>query len=180
MPRRDYDSDLDPPPRRRHRPPKRSESNAVLILVAAGTGLLLLLGGAAVAGYVLLRAKPAGLPGIATGSGGTDLERLAGDWECTFRDPAGRVTMHKVKQVRGTTETATWYRPDGSVFRANRVEFQLDVRGGDKLFRYFNGVVLVGPDAGQPFPSGEYAYTLDGDTWTEFDPGGPIIWTRRK
>lgn len=179
MPRRDYESDLEPA-RRRRPPPQRSESNTALILVGVTAGLLLLLGGAAVAGYVWLRAKPAGGRGIASGLGATDLERLAGEWECTFRDPTGRVTMHKVKQVRGTTETATWYRPDGSVFRANRVEFRLDVRGGDKVFRYFNGVVLVGPDAGQPFPSGEYVYTLEGDTWTEFDPGGLIVWTRRR
>jgi len=142
--------------------------------------LFLLLAGAAVAGYMYLRTKPGSGTGLALGSNATDLERLAGEWECTFRDPTGRVTMHKVKQVRGTTETATWYRPDGTVFRANRVEFQLDVRGGDRVFRYFNGVVLVGPDAGQPFPSGEYVYTLEGDTWKEFDPGGLIVWTRRK
>lgn len=180
MPRRDYDdgdSDLEPPRRRRRRPPRESESNTVLILVAVVAGLVLLAGGAAVAGYLWLRARPAAVTG---GAATPDLERLAGEWECTFRDPAGRVTMHKVKQVRGNTETATWYRPDGSVFRANRVDFQLDVRGGDKVFRYFNGVVLVGPDAGQPFPSGEYVYTLEGDTWTEFDPGGLIVWTRRR
>jgi hypothetical protein len=152
----------------------------VLVLVAAAVGLVLLMGGAAVAGYLWLRTKPAGGPGVAIGPGATDLDRLAGEWESTFHDPTGRVTMRKVKQIRGNTETATWYRPDGSVFRANRVELRLDTRGGDKVFRYFNGVVLVGPDAGQPFPSGEYVYTLEGDTWTEFDPGGLIVWTRRR
>jgi hypothetical protein len=180
MPRRDDDSDLEPVRRRRRPTPRKSDSGPVLILVAVAAGLLLLLGGAAIAGYLLVRDQHGRVPGVAAVGGGSDLDRLAGDWECTFRDPAGRVTMRKVKQIAGTTETATWYRPDGNVFRANRVEFQLDTRGGDKVFRYFNGVVLVGPDAGQPFPSGEYVYTLEGDTWTEFDPGGVIVWTRRK
>jgi hypothetical protein len=91
------------------------------------------------------------------------------------------VTMHKVKEIVGNTETATWYRADGTVFRANRVQFELGTRGMEKVFRYSNGIVLVGPDAGQPFPSGEYVYTLEGDTWSEFEPtGGTIVWTRKK
>jgi hypothetical protein len=87
--------------------------------------------------------------------------------------------MHKVKEITGTTETATWYRPDGTLFRVNRVQFELVQRGPDKVFRYFNGWATDGFGAGQPFPSGEYVYTLEGDTWTEYDPGGPIMWTRR-
>ena len=40
---------------------------------------------------------------------------------------------------------------------------------------------MDGPGAGQPFPSGEYVYTLEGDTWTEYEPnGGVIVWTRRR
>ena len=67
------------------------------------------------------------------------------------------------------------------MFRINRVEFQLDVRNGAKVFRYFNGWATDGTGmGGQPFPSGEYVYTLEGDTWTEFDPGGLIVWTRRR
>lgn len=142
-----------------------------MILIGVGVALLLV-AGAAVLGYVWFRGKPA--------STGGDLERLAGTWECTFRDPAGNVYMHKVKQIAGHTETATWYRPDGSVFRVNRVEFELTVRNGAKVFRYFNGWVVDGPGAGQPFPAGEYEYELNGDTWTEFDPGGLIVWTRRR
>jgi len=179
MPRRDYDSDLDLPPRRRRRRRKLDSSSTVVLLCVGGGLLLVLLVGAAVGAYIVLRAKPEGSGGAA-GSGASDLERLAGTWECTFRDPTGRVNMHKVKQIAGTTETATWYRPDGTAFRTNRVEFRLDVRGSNKVFRYFNGWVMDGPGPGQPFPSGEYVYTLEGDTWTEFDPGGPIVWTRRR
>jgi hypothetical protein len=93
----------------------------------------------------------------------------------------GRVTMHKVKEIVGNTETATWYGPDGRAFRVNRVEFALETRGNAKVFRYFNGWVTDGNGwGGQPFPSGEYTYTLEGDTWNEFDPGGLIIWTRKR
>lgn len=183
MPRRrdDWDDDDDLRPRRRRPPARRKEgSNTAVILVVVIAGLVLLLAGGGVVGYLLLKKTPRGLDGAA-GTVASDLDRLSGKWECTFRDPAGRVTMHKVKDIVGTTETATWYRPDGSVFRANRVEFELVTRGRDKVFRYFNGRVLVGPDAGNPFPPGEYVYTLEGDTWTEFEPtGGVIVWTRKR
>lgn len=149
---------------------------AIAIGVVFGT---LFLAAAGIGVFVLLRAQPGDLK-LGGGSAEGDRERLTGAWECTFRDPAGRVTMRKVKVIAGTTETATWYGPDGRVFRANRVDFALDTRGAKKVFRYFNGVVLEGADAGRPFPSGEYEYSLDGDTWTEFDAGGPIVWTRRK
>ena len=180
MPRYDDDSDLEPRPRRRRRPVRKNSGNGpVLILLCIGIALLVVVG-AGVAGYLFLRGKPGSGLGVTGGSPKSDLEQLAGSWECTFRDPAGNVFMHKVKQISGTTETATWYRPDGSVFRVNRVEFELATRGQAKVFRYFNGWVVDGPGAGQPFPSGEYVYTLEGDTWTEHDPGGLIVWTRRR
>jgi hypothetical protein len=176
MPRPD-DSDLEP--RRRRRPRPDSDSHAYLIVVLLCVGIVLA-GGAAVTAYLLLRPKPGGDGGLAVGLPGTELERLAGAWESTFRDPTGRVTMYKVKEIRGTTETVTWYRPDGSVFQVNRVEFRLEERGPNKVFRYFNGWVTNGPGPGQPFPPGEYLYTLEGNTWTEYDPGGIIVWTRRR
>jgi hypothetical protein len=150
-----------------------------LVLVCVGSVLLLMATGVAAACYILLRENPKAF-GVAAGPGATDVERLAGTWECTFRDPNGHVTMRKVKEIRGTTETATWYRPDGFKFRVNRVEFELSTRGPDKVFRYFNGWANDGIGPGQPFPTGEYVYTLEGDTWTEFDPGGLIVWTRRR
>jgi hypothetical protein len=120
------------------------------------------------------------LPSSETSSA-SDLERLAGRWESTFRDSIGRITMHKVKEINGVTETATWYRPDGTVFRVNRVEFQLETQGQNKVFRYFNGWVVDGPGAGQPFPSGEYFYSVEGDTWMEYGPTGEtIVWTRAR
>lgn len=177
--RRDYDSDLDDYPRRRRRPAKKTDSNIGLVITLVVLGVLFLLG-TAVAGYFLLRSRPDGL-GIGSSTVASDQVRLAGQWESTFRDGAGRVTMYKVKEINGTTETATWYRADGSVFRVNRVDFQLVTRGQSKVFRYSNGWVVDGPGAGQPFPSGEYVYTLEGDTWTEFDPmGGVIVWTRKR
>jgi hypothetical protein len=183
MPRssRDYDSDLDddPRPRRRRRPRKESGSNIAIILVLVGLGILFLIG-VAIGGYVLLRTKPDGI-GINSTTVASDEVRLAGQWESTFRDATGQITMRKVKEINGTTETATWYRPDGSVFRVNRVSFQVAMRGQSKVFRYFNGWVVDGPGAGQPFPSGEYIYTLEGDTWTEFGLGGDVIvWTRKR
>jgi hypothetical protein len=182
MPRREYDSDLDPPPRRRRpRPRRKRESSTALILVAVGSAILLFASGVAVAAYLILREQPGGGRGVG-GTGGSDLERLAGSWESTFRDPAGRVTMHKVKEIVGNTEAATWYQPDGRVFRINRVQFELTTRGPNRVFRYFNGWATDGTGrGGQPFPSGEYVYTLAGDTWTEFEPNGNVIvWTRRK
>jgi len=180
MARYDDDSDLEPRPRRprRRRPRKESGTGPVLILACVGI-VLLVLAATAVTGWILLHGKTGKDLGVTVDSPKSDLEQLAGSWECTFRDPAGNVFMHKVKQINGTTETATWYRPDGTVFRVNRVEFSLTTRGPSKVFRYFNGWVVDGPGAGQPFPSGEYVYTLEGDTWTEYDPGGPIVWTRR-
>jgi len=183
MRRYDDDSDLDYEPRRRRRRRvhEKPDNRLIIIVLCLGVGLFLLAASGAVV-YVLVRDKGAApvLVGGGGGGGGSDLERLAGSWECTFRDPTGRVTMRKVKDIVGTTETATWYRPDGTVFRINRVEFALATRGPDKVFRYFNGIVVQGPDAGHVFPSGEYVYTLEGDTWTEFDPGGIIVWTRRR
>jgi hypothetical protein len=179
MPRRDYDdSDLDDRPRRRRRRPveRKQGSNVVAILACIGAFLLLAIA-VSVGGYFILRAKTVPIAGI----GGGDLERLAGAWECTFRDGMGRVTMHKVKEIVGNIETVTWYGPDGRTFRINRVEFVLETRGQSKVLKYFNGWATDGNGfGGQPFPSGEYAYSLEGDTWTEFDPGGLIIWTRKR
>ena len=182
MPRRDDDSDLDLSPRRRRRPPPRRkrESSTVLVLVGVGCALLLFVTGVGVAAYIVHREQSKNAPGGGL-TGGTDLEKLAGNWECTFRDPTGRVYMRKVKQITGNTETATWYQPDGRVFRINRVEFELTTRGPEKVFRYFNGWATDGNGmGGHPFPSGEYRYTLEGDTWTELDPGGAIVWTRQR
>lgn len=176
MPRREYDSDLDEPPRRRRRKPqKKKSSNMGLILAIVGVGIVFLIA-AGVGGYFLLRSK------TAPGAGLTDLERLSGRWECTFRDGAGRVYMHKVKEITGNTETATWYRPDGTAYRKNTVEFELKVRGNTKSFRYFNGSVIDENGNTQAFPPGEYVYTLEGDTWTELDQFGSavIVWTRRR
>src|SRR5262249_15143745 len=120
MPRYDDDSDLDYEPRPRRRRRRRKQNNRlIIILLSLGAGLFVAgLVGAGI--YVLLRDK-GGVWGAGAPAG--DLERLAGSWECTFRDPNGRINMRKVKEIVGTTETATWYRPDGSVFRINRVEF---------------------------------------------------------
>lgn len=181
MSRRFDDSDLDDYPRpRRRRPQKKSDSNTVVVIVAIIGVAILLLGGGLVGGLLVLREQGVPRIEVAGNAPASDLDLLAGSWESTFRDAAGRITMHKVKEINGNTETATWYRPDGTVFRVNRVEFRLLTRGQNKVFSYFNGWVLNGPDAGQRFPSGEYVYTLEGDTWTEFDPGGVIVWTRRR
>src|SRR3954465_10870015 len=92
------DSDLDPGPRRRRRRPERkSGDKTILILVGVGFALLFA-ACTAVGAYVLLRDRPAS-PNLMSGPAGSDLERLAGAWECTFRDPAGRVFMHKVKEI---------------------------------------------------------------------------------
>ena len=124
MPRREYDSDLDHGHGRRRRRVKKSpKSNPVMILVCVAIGLVFV-AGAAVTCYLLLRAKAAP-QGLVANPGVSDLERLAGQWECTFRDPAGNIVMHKVKEIIGKIETATWFRPNGSVFRINRVEFEL-------------------------------------------------------
>jgi hypothetical protein len=182
MPRYDDDSDLEPRPRRRRPPPRpRRESSTALVLVGVGSALLLFVAGVGVAAYLVLREQAKDRPGGGL-AGTTDLERLAGTWECTFRDPTGRVYMRKVKQIVGNTETATWYQPDDRVFRINRVEFQLTERGPDKVFRYFNGWATDGNGLGRhPFPPGEYVYTLEGDTWTEYDPAGAVlVWTRRR
>lgn len=142
----------------------------MVLYVCLGVGLLFLVG-LTVGGFLLLRTKTAAV--------GNDLDRLQGRWECTFRDGAGNITMHKVKEISGSTEKATWHRADGSVFRVNRVEFVLQVRGNSKVFSYFNGSAIDERGFVQPFPSGEYAYTLEGDIWTEFPIGEPVIvWTR--
>lgn len=179
MPRRDFDSDLEPRPRRR-RTRRRSGPHLGLVLGIVG-GALFLVAATIVVGVLAWKGKFGAVTGPVDARVENDLDRLAGTWESTFRDPTGRVTMHKVKVIDGNTETATWYRPDGSVFRVNRVQFELKQRGANKIFRYFNGWVMEGPGAGQPFPSGEYEYSLDGDVWTEFlTDGGVIVWTRRR
>jgi hypothetical protein len=179
MGRRDFDSDLDERPRpRRRRARKAPSSNLVVILAVVGV-CLLLAAGAGIAGYFALRGKADVVLGGPGGSNRSDLELLAGRWEATFRDPAGRLVMRKIKEIDGTTETVTWYQTDGRVFQINRVEFRLETRGDTKTFRYFNGWILNGPGAGQPFPDGEYIYTLEGDVWMEYGPGGETIqWTR--
>src|SRR5437016_4739296 len=133
MSRRYDDSDLDdyPRPRRRRRPEKKSDSNTLVVIVSVIGIAILLLGGTLVGGYVLLRERAPRLA-VVGNAPASDLELLAGRWESTFLDATGRVTMHKVKEINGTTETATWYRPDGTVFRVNRVEFKLETRGQDK------------------------------------------------
>lgn len=181
MPRRDddFDSDLDDWPQPRRRPAKKKKKDATWIVILACVAVFLVLAvGGAIGGYLWLRGSgPVGPANPAAG----DLERLAGQWQATYRDPAGRVYMYKIKEINGTTEVVKWYRPDGMLFRTNEVEFQLDTRGGAKVFRYFNGWATEANGMRQPFPSGEYGYTLEGDTWTEYDPAGAtIVWTRKR
>jgi hypothetical protein len=110
-----------------------------------------------------------------------DLGKLEGKWEFTFTDKDGKVVVRKVKEIKSNNEKVTWYLPDNTIYAVNTVEFRLEAKGKDKMYRYFNGKVVDGPAKGEKFPDGSFLYSLDGDTWTEItDSGEKFAWKRVK
>src|SRR5262249_59746712 len=123
MPRYDDDSDLEyesRPRRRRRRVPEKPDNRLIITVLCLGAGLFLLAAAGAVV-YVLVRDTGIA-PGPAGGGagGGGDLERLAGSWECTFRDPTGRVTLRQAKGNVGATATAPSDRAHATVVLGHR------------------------------------------------------------
>jgi len=109
-----------------------------------------------------------------------DLRNLQGMWEHTFKDRDGN-PVRKVKDLKANTERVTWYAADGAILLVNTVEFRLGMKGNEKVFTYFNGMVVDGPPKGTPFESGSYSYTLEGDEWTEIMTSGEkFVWKRVK
>jgi hypothetical protein len=110
-----------------------------------------------------------------------DFLRLQGTWEYTFRNDDGQVIVRKVKEIKGRSETTTWYSPDGSVQQVSVVQFALEVRGPNRVFRYFSGSTYKGQDRIGSIADGSFVYTLDGEVWTEIDPSGRAFsWRRAK
>lgn len=75
------------------------------------------------------------------------------------------------REVKDNTMGITFYA-DGSIRSACTVEFKLEMKGAGKVFRCFNGKTTKGLGKDLRFGNGSFAYTVEGDTWTEIGESG--------
>jgi serine/threonine protein kinase/tetratricopeptide (TPR) repeat protein len=99
-----------------------------------------------------------------------DLIVLQGKWERVTTTEGGRFgeTARAVKEIKGNSETVTWYDRKGAVLRSHRVAIRLAKNGKVKTFWFSDIEILHGPDKGQKLNvTGTYVYALDKDTFYE-------------
>jgi len=92
-----------------------------------------------------------------------DLETLQGSWESTIQQNGK--TLRIVKTIEGKSETLDVYLGK-QLLRRHVVDFEIDDQGKVKTFAYRNGLITIGPTAGQKLPDGKYIYQLTKDRWT--------------
>lgn len=116
----------------------------------------------------------------------TDLERMLGSWEYTFRNDAG-APFRVVKKVDETSDTVTRFDAQGNVIHAHTSNFELLREGPFRIFKITNTVVTAGPDTGASTNRPRsFAYRIEGDAMIEAwglldtDRGPPhtIVWKR--
>jgi len=97
-----------------------------------------------------------------------DLAMVQGTWEHEVRDRQGKVLGRIVKHIQGNKEMVIHERADGKVTHAHRVEFQVLRANGVRVFRFFNGEVMEGPNKGQKMGDpASYVYRVTEDAFTE-------------
>ena len=119
-----------------------------------------------------------------------DLLQVQGRWE--RHEPAGSSAPYRraVKEITGNEEFLTYYRPDGTVWRAHRAQFKLSLTGDVKVFTFSNVQITDGDGKGSRFPGASaYIYVATDSQFKEvsgFLPGqeaqapSVLVWKRAK
>jgi uncharacterized protein (TIGR03067 family) len=119
-----------------------------------------------------------------------DLLAVQGRWERV--EPAGSSNPYRraVKEVKGQEEVVTYYKADGSVWRAHRAQFNLSRAGDVKVFTFSNVQIIDGDGKGTRFQQGRsYIYVATDRLFKEvsgFLPGqvaqppAVLVWNRAK
>jgi uncharacterized protein (TIGR03067 family) len=119
-----------------------------------------------------------------------DLLAVQGRWE--RQEPSGSTNPYRraVKEVKGQEEVVTYYKADGTVWRAHRAQFNLSRSGDVKVFTFSNVQIIDGDGKGTRIPQGRsYIYVATDKQFKEvsgFLPGqeaqppGLLVWDRAK
>jgi uncharacterized protein (TIGR03067 family) len=117
-----------------------------------------------------------------------DLLAVQGRWE--REEPSGNPYRRAVKEVKGQEEVVTYYKADGSVWRAHRAQFNLSRSGEVKVFTFSNVQIIDGDGKGTRIPQGRsYIYVATDKLFKEvsgFLPGqeaqapSVLVWNRAK
>lgn len=92
-----------------------------------------------------------------------DLAALQGVWERELKVQGQPVKIQK--EIRGNRETLRTF-VDGQLLHEHKVEFELSLADGIKIFRWKNGENTFGARKGKPMPDGAYIYRLKDQRWT--------------
>jgi hypothetical protein len=105
------------------------------------------------------------LPGVAAPA--EDFDAIQGLWVRTER--VGLFGSRRItKEVKGDTETLTYYDNEGNVAQAHTVKVKLRRAGPIKVFVFTDQEFTAGPNAGQKMPHAiPYVYKLVGNTFVE-------------
>ena len=98
----------------------------------------------------------------------TTSEKLLSECQGTWvgiKDEDGSRTV-TLKVIDGKDETVTYFR-DGEMTSAHKVRINVSSTEHISLFSFENGEVVAGPNKGDKFPGGAYAFKIEGDTWYE-------------
>lgn len=117
-----------------------------------------------------------------------DLVQVLGKWE--REEPQGSDAPYRrsVKEVKANEEVVTYYRADGTVWRAHRADFRLSRSGEVKVFTFSNVQIIDGDGKGNRFTgSASYIYQATNRQFREvrgFLPGQEaepvtvLVWQR--
>ena len=119
-----------------------------------------------------------------------DLLQVQGKWERDVGPHSGLPYRLAVKDVKGSEEVVTYFRADGSVWRAHRAQFKLSRTGDVKVFTFSNVQITDGDGKGSRFPGpASYIYLATDRQFKEvvgFLPGqesqapSVLAWKRAK
>ena len=119
-----------------------------------------------------------------------DLLQVQGKWEREVPLAGNPPYRRAVKDIKGSEEVLTYYRADGSVWRAHRAQFKLSRSGDVKVFTFSNVQITDGDGKGSRFPGpSSYIYVATDRQFKEvagFLPGqesqapSVLVWRRAK
>ena len=119
-----------------------------------------------------------------------DLLQVQGKWERDAGANSGLPYRRAIKDIKGSEEVLTYYRADGTVWRAHRAQFKLSRSGDVKVFTFSNVQITDGDGKGTRFPGpSSYIYVATDRQFKEvagFLPGqesqapSMLVWKRAK
>ena len=119
-----------------------------------------------------------------------DLLQVQGKWEREMPANSGLPYRRALKDIKGSEEVLTYYRADGTVWRAHRAQFRLSRSGDVKVFTFSNVQITDGDAKGTRFPGpSSYIYVATDRQFKEvagFLPGqesqapSVLVWKRAK